>query len=188
MKHIQNFDNFVNEAATVAISPVGLRGQSFVVKVNGKEYGYGAKEGDLDIKEVAEKFGKLLKYSTGRALAWLKKHTDLVSGSAKNESEDFEAIGFDLSESFDDLEEDLLEAKEEKAEDKKEEKKDDKEEEEKEEESGEFTPTSALEYLKTYAKAHKDKLTAEEKEDFSKLQDLMKTFIKERKAAGRKYE
>jgi len=101
MTHLQKFSDFhkLNEEATVKIVPIGLKGQEYQVNVNGNIYGYGQKEGDeLTIKEVAEKFVKLLKFSTGRALTWLKKHTTLVSGSAKNESEDFKLFDIDLIE------------------------------------------------------------------------------------------
>ena len=41
----------------------------------------------------------MLQFSSGRALAWLKKNTDLAAGSKKNEAEDIKAaIGSMISE------------------------------------------------------------------------------------------
>lgn len=62
------------------------------VDINGHRYGYSAKDGDLDIADVARKFEKMLKFSQGRALNWLKKHTTLTSGSAKIEAADSKGV------------------------------------------------------------------------------------------------
>jgi hypothetical protein len=62
------------------------------VDINGHRYGYSAKDGDLDIADVARKFEKMLKFSQGRALNWLKKHTILSSGSAKIEAVDSKGV------------------------------------------------------------------------------------------------
>jgi len=62
------------------------------VDINGHRYGYSAKEGDLDIADVARKFEKMLKFSQGKALNWLKKHTTLTSGSAKIEATDSKGV------------------------------------------------------------------------------------------------
>jgi hypothetical protein len=62
------------------------------VDINGHRYGYSAKDGDLDIADVARKFEKMLKFSQGKALNWLKKHTTLTSGSAKIEAVDSKGV------------------------------------------------------------------------------------------------
>jgi len=62
------------------------------VDINGHRYGYSAKDGDLDIADVARKFEKMLKFSQGKALNWLKKHTTLTSGSAKIEATDSKGV------------------------------------------------------------------------------------------------
>jgi len=62
------------------------------VDINGHRYGYSAKDGDLDIADVARKFEKMLKFSQGKALNWLKKHTTLSSGSSKIEAVDSKGV------------------------------------------------------------------------------------------------
>jgi len=62
------------------------------VDINGHRYGYSAKDGDLDIADVARKFEKMLKFSQGKALNWLKKHTTLSSGSSKIEVVDSKGV------------------------------------------------------------------------------------------------
>lgn len=194
MKHLSSFNTFsvdLSEAA-LAISPVGLRGKSFVVKINGHEYGYGEKEGGLDLKTVADKFGKILKYSAGRALTWLKKNTDLISGSKKNESLDIESLGFFLNESgeFEFKSKGILEA-EEKEQPKEEKKKETKKKEEKEiedeVEETEMTPSEALDYIESYIDENRSKMDKKDKNKFSELVELLKVFIKERRDMGRKY-
>lgn len=170
------------------IVPVGIKGNSFVVKINGHEYGYGEKPQGLKLKELADKFGKILKFSAGRALAWLKKNSDLVSGTKKNESEDLELIGFNMS---------LYEAEEKKAseentEEKKKEHKPKKfkeeSEEETEEETEEVGPEEALDWFKDYLKMGKKLHRIEDDEmiELEKIQRYIEEFIKDRKALGRK--
>lgn len=196
-RFIHNFDSFLNEAiANLAVMPVGLKGQEFVVKINGKEYGYTEKEGDLSIKEISDKFKKLLKYSSGRALAWLKKHTELSTGSAKNESEDLEFLQFDASlfedddfEVEDDETEEIEESakKEEKKEKKEKEEKEEKKEDDEDEEVEDFTPTTAKEFVKDYREKRRDHLSKKEKAQFEKLEEILEVFIRERRGAGRNY-
>jgi succinate dehydrogenase flavin-adding protein (antitoxin of CptAB toxin-antitoxin module) len=197
MKNVKTFESFASEqelleTANLAVIPIGVKGEAFMVKVNGNQYGYAPTDKEMSVKEIADKFAKIMKFSAGRALAWLKKNSKLVSGSAKNENEDIMKHVQDFS-IF------LSEAKETKEEEKQEEvapkKKAPKVEEpieepsdDNDEEVPEFTPTSARDYVKAYAKAHKDKLSEKQKEEFKKLEELMKVFIKERKDAGRHYE
>ena len=75
--------NELTEALTVKYEGHDTSGDKTIINVNinGKKYGYGEKEGDLDIADVARKFETMLKFSAGRALTWLKKHAELVKGS-----------------------------------------------------------------------------------------------------------
>lgn len=72
-------------------------GTEIFVTINGHKYGYSQKDGDLDIADIARKFSKMLKFSNGKALSWLKKHTELTTGSRSTEANDTKGI----QESFD---------------------------------------------------------------------------------------
>jgi hypothetical protein len=89
------FEQFVNESSRVdealAVSNRGISGDTLLVSINGNEYGYGTMKGGPDLEELSRKFSKMMTFSVGKALAWLKKNAELVKGSAKNESEDIEA-------------------------------------------------------------------------------------------------
>ena len=64
------------------VDPLDVTKDVFYVSINGKTYGYGPKGGS-NTEDLAKSFKGMLKYSAGRALAWLKKNSDLVSGSTK---------------------------------------------------------------------------------------------------------
>ncbi len=88
------FEQFVNESRVteaLAVSNRGISGDTLLVSINGNEYGYGTMKGGPDLEELSRKFSKMMTFSVGKALAWLKKNAELVKGSAKNESEDIEA-------------------------------------------------------------------------------------------------
>lgn len=88
-------EGVLNEEFNVV--PVGLKGSEYHIKINGHDYGYKAKaDSELTIQEIGEKFVKIMKYSAGKAFTWLKKNTELASGSKKNESEDIAIVGFML--------------------------------------------------------------------------------------------
>lgn len=70
----------------------GPKGVEIFVDINGHKYGYMQKDGDLEIGDVARKFEKMLQFSAGRALSWLKKHTILSSGSKKQEQADAQQV------------------------------------------------------------------------------------------------
>ena len=89
---MENFDNFLELDESLTIDPVSLSNDFFYISINGRVYGYQANSGG-NIQEIAETFKKMLKYSAGRALAWLKKNTQLVSGSVK-EGEDSKMKSF----------------------------------------------------------------------------------------------
>lgn len=89
MRYIKLFEEFINEVGlendpfldeNLVIKPLELSQDLFYVSVNGKTYGYKAKAGE-DIEEIADKFKKILKHSAGKAIAWLKKNTDLSMGA-----------------------------------------------------------------------------------------------------------
>jgi hypothetical protein len=82
--------NSLNEALNVKYAghEAGKDGVEIFITINGHKYGYKQKEGDLEIGDIARKFEKMLQFSAGRALAWLKKHTTLSSGSASTEKSD----------------------------------------------------------------------------------------------------
>lgn len=88
-----NIDS-LNEAFDVKYAGHDTSGKETEIQVdiNGHRYGYSAKDGDLDIADVARKFEKMLKFSQGKALNWLKKHTTLTSGSAKIEAIDSKGV------------------------------------------------------------------------------------------------
>ena len=69
------------EAASIWLQPIGKKGNAYYFTINGHEYGYDMTSANWD------KFLKILQFSQGRALAWLKKNSKLVAGSMKqNES------------------------------------------------------------------------------------------------------
>jgi hypothetical protein len=97
---IFSFEQFVNESKIVdealAVSNRGINDNMLLVSINGTEYGYGEAAGGPDLEELSRKFSKMMTFSVGKALAWLKKNAELVKGSSKNESEDIEAVAGEL--------------------------------------------------------------------------------------------
>jgi hypothetical protein len=89
MKNIKTFESFIAEGLSVRDN--GIRDGILFIDINGNEYGYSEIKGGADLEEIARKFRKMLQFSSGRALAWLKKNTDLAAGSKKNEAEDIKA-------------------------------------------------------------------------------------------------
>jgi hypothetical protein len=71
------------------VDPLDITKDFFYVSINGTVYGYQAKSGG-NVEDLAKTFKGMLKYSAGKALAWLKKNAELVSGSKKalNEAKD----------------------------------------------------------------------------------------------------
>lgn len=78
MSKAKNLIELVDETAGLEVIPVGVTGNVFNVKINGTEYGFEALSGKID--DVYKSFTGQLKYSAGRALAWLKKNAKQVSG------------------------------------------------------------------------------------------------------------
>jgi len=53
----------------------------FYIKFNGNVYGYKPK--GLGMEDLVRKFKKMVGFSVGRALAWLKKNTEHIEGGTK---------------------------------------------------------------------------------------------------------
>jgi hypothetical protein len=66
----------------LVVNPLDITKDFFYVSINGNTYGYEAKGGG-NIEDIAKTFKGMLKYSAGKALAWLKKNANLASGSKK---------------------------------------------------------------------------------------------------------
>lgn len=107
MKYIKSFEDFspVNEAEatevnlliesisgeyeqfsdlyenlTVTLGDVKEDKGIFYLMINGKKYGYSESPiAKINVKDLAEKFTKIAKYSAGKALAWVKKNSALAS-------------------------------------------------------------------------------------------------------------
>ena len=76
-----------SEEKELKVEPIGIEGNEFLINVNSHTYAYSVKDdSEFSIQQIGEKFVKILKYSAGRALSWLKKHTVLTKGSLKEES------------------------------------------------------------------------------------------------------
>lgn len=84
--YVENVDFVLVEAAG-DIKMVGMRGDTLEIAVKGQKYGHKAKTG-MDIKEIARKFEKMLQFSSWKALNWLNKQTEIVSGSKKKQETD----------------------------------------------------------------------------------------------------
>jgi hypothetical protein len=70
----------------------------------------------------------------------------------------------------------------------KEEKKEKEETEEEEPEpDAKLTPSSSIDYVKSYMKSHKMSMKDEDKQKFQEIVEILKDFVKERKEMGRKY-
>jgi hypothetical protein len=80
----------LNEALNVKYEghEAGPKGTEIFISINGHRYGYSQKEGGLDIGDIARKFEKMLQFSAGKALNWLKKNTVPTSGSKSSEKSD----------------------------------------------------------------------------------------------------
>lgn len=93
------------------VEAMGMKGQEYHLKINGHEYAYVAKEGsELTIQQIGEKFVKILKYSGGRALNWLKKQTTLVKGDKVQENIELFFLDnlFESKDDIDDMAIDML--------------------------------------------------------------------------------
>jgi hypothetical protein len=88
------FEEFINESynlnENLSVSDLDIRDGLLFVSINGNEYGYEPQ--GMSIQDVVDKFKSILKHNAGRALAWLKKNTELKVGSKKNEAEIFESL------------------------------------------------------------------------------------------------
>jgi hypothetical protein len=91
---MKTFEQFINESynlsENLSVSVLDNKDGLFFVSINGQEYGY--KPEGISINDLVDKFKSILKHNAGRALAWLKKNSELVKGSKKNEVEIFESL------------------------------------------------------------------------------------------------
>jgi len=72
------------------VGEIGQEGDTFYLSIAGHKYGYQPK--GMSMKDMIAKFTKIKKHSPGKALAWLKKNSNLVSGSKKKH----ESIMFEI--------------------------------------------------------------------------------------------
>ena len=80
---MKRLKDLLNEELEVKV--VGTKDNVFYLVVNGKKYGY---EGvGYSAVGLNDKFKSIAKHSVGRALAWLKKNSKLVSDKEMNEKE-----------------------------------------------------------------------------------------------------
>ena len=74
----------------LAVQHHGVIGNTLFVSVNDRKYGYQPKHSEdpnyVSIGDMEHKFKGMLKHSSGKALAWLKKRSNLASGSVKGQS------------------------------------------------------------------------------------------------------
>jgi hypothetical protein len=74
----------------LAVQHHGTIGNTMFVSVNGTKYGYEPKHSEdpnyISLGDMESKFKGMLKHSSGKALAWLKKRSNLASGSVKGQS------------------------------------------------------------------------------------------------------
>jgi len=74
----QELEEFLQEQLKVSFK--GMKGSNIMrVGINGKEYGYRVR----DPRETERKFKKMMGFSPGRALAWLKKNSELAYGGQR---------------------------------------------------------------------------------------------------------
>ena len=60
------------------VDVIGVKQNTFYLKIGGRLYGYESEQ--YNAGELATKFGKIMRYSVGKALAWLKKNSTLAFG------------------------------------------------------------------------------------------------------------
>ncbi len=63
------------------ISKASVKNGELLTSINGNQYSY--KPVGMDIDRLHSKFNKMLGFSAGKALAWLKKNSELSSGSTR---------------------------------------------------------------------------------------------------------
>jgi hypothetical protein len=77
-------DGQIFETSSLNIEVLGKKGNEFRIRVNGQEYGYSEKkDGKFDLNTLIEKFKKIMKFSAGRALIWLKNNAEHTFGGKK---------------------------------------------------------------------------------------------------------
>lgn len=71
----------LNEEEPIRVEIIGVKDNLIFTKINGQEYGY--KSISMDPEELLKKYVEIEKYSPGRALAYLKKNANHVTGGVK---------------------------------------------------------------------------------------------------------
>lgn len=81
----QQVITLLGELDELLVTPIGIVGDTLLVEVEGRRYGYQIDSAKFQgtIEDLARKFQKMMPYSVGRALAWLKANSKVVSGSVK---------------------------------------------------------------------------------------------------------
>lgn len=77
----------------------GIKDGKLEISIGGHKYFY-TSNSDLSIEDISKKFNGIAKYSPGRAIAWLKRNTKLISGSKKFVAEsllEYEQVRFGQS-------------------------------------------------------------------------------------------
>lgn len=78
-----SYGDFASIDENLAVANLGVEDDILYITINGNKYGYKAPSGK-DIDAIAKSFAGLLKFSAGKALAWIKKNAELAFGSKKN--------------------------------------------------------------------------------------------------------
>lgn len=73
---LQKADVF--ESDGFSVSPIGVQDGLLLIDISGHTYGYAPTDLPLDV--LQRKFMGILRFSAGRALRWLKKHSKLALG------------------------------------------------------------------------------------------------------------
>ena len=75
-----DYDHFSDLFENLSVELGAVKDDIFFLMINGKKYGYSESPiAKINVKELAEKFTKIAKYSAGKALAWVKKNSALAS-------------------------------------------------------------------------------------------------------------
>jgi hypothetical protein len=76
-----SYYKLIDEA--LIVQPLGIENGVFYIDINGNKYGYSVSNGK-NLNNIEKTFTKMLKFSAGKALAWLTKNASLISGSKKD--------------------------------------------------------------------------------------------------------
>lgn len=77
MSKASEFIRMMDETVGLEIEDNGIKGDAIMVKVNGTVYGY---KPTGKLQDIYKSFSGMLKYSAGKAFAFLKKNSTQISG------------------------------------------------------------------------------------------------------------